>query len=60
MVSKKSRQTTRKRPDPWDDWKARGLTLPSDEELHRLSQPDAVAPVGMALVPITTTEETTT
>lgn len=44
----------RKRPNPWPDWQSRGLTLPSDEELHRLSQPDAVASVGGRLVPIET------
>lgn len=52
---KAKRQTRpRKRPDPWPEWKARGLTLPDDETLERLSQPDAVAPAGGALVPITT------
>lgn len=36
----------------WADWQARGLTLPDDETLERLSQPDAVASVGGRLVPI--------
>lgn len=47
----------RKRPDPWAEWQARGMTLPDDETLERLSQPAAVASVAGRLVPITTTTE---
>lgn len=44
----------KQKPDPWPDWQARGLTLPDDETLERLSQPDAVASVGGRLIPYET------
>lgn len=37
--------------NPWPEWQAKGYTLPSDEELHRLSQADAVASAGGRLIP---------
>lgn len=49
-----TRAKRKQKPDPWDQWRAKGYTLPSDEELHRLSQPDAVASVGGRLIPYET------
>lgn len=49
-----TRAKRKQKPDPWPDWQARGLTLPDDAELERLSQPDGVASVGSRPVPIDT------
>ncbi len=51
-MKKTSRQRARKpKPDPWPDWQARGLTLPDDETLERLSQ-QILIPIGGRLVPV--------
>lgn len=44
----------RKRLNPWPEWQARGLTLPDDATLERLSQPSGVASVGGRLIPYET------